>query len=457
MAVAARRRADGQGFSYGDVAALGVGCVGDADPRTPVSPRWRWLSAVCAVAVTDAFDMADPARPTEVGAGRSDLLEAGAAGAKAAALACEPLSGPPSLCLVFATAGYEQESLLAGVRSVIGRDCLVAGCSGEGVIAGGRSDERARVVGVMAIRSTAIRFAVHHRDDYAVDSVACASALASAVRSEGPDDELAGLLVLIDGIGGDASAFAAALQRGVPASAPVVGGCAGDDLAFERTYQYAGDRVLSDGAVVVSVRGAARFEIATSHGCAPVGLERTITSMRDGWVLALDHRPAWEVLKEYLSADIDELHAEGIAHLSLGKTVNGPNHVACAAAPWVVRTPMQLDRGSGGLFFPGGGLCEGDRVRIVRRDQALIRASGEECAVELARPQRPVFVLQFDCCGRGKVVFGNRASQEIVEPLQRVLAPTVPWLGLHTYGELASLHGELHYHNYTVALCAVYE
>jgi hypothetical protein len=54
-------------------------------------------------------------------------------------------------------------------------------------------------------------------------------------------------------------------------------------------------------------------------------------------------------------------------------------------------------------------------------------------------------------------MFGNCASQEIVAPLQRLLGQAGAWLGLHTYGEIAAVGEHLHYHNYTVALCAVYE
>ena len=30
-------------------------------------------------------------------------------------------------------------------------------------------------------------------------------------------------------------------------------------------------------------------------------------------------------------------------------------------------------------------------------------------------------------------------------------------MGFHTYGEIAAIHDVTHYHNYTVALCALYD
>ena len=38
-----------------------------------------------------------------------------------------------------------------------------------------------------------------------------------------------------------------------------------------------------------------------------------------------------------------------------------------------------------------------------------------------------------------------------------VAGATVPWIGFHTYGEIAELGGQPYYHNYTVVLCALYE
>lgn len=395
--------------------------------------------------------MAELTRSTEAGTGYSNLLEAFDAGAAAAAHACASLSGPPSCCLVFATTGYDPQVLLAGIRSVIGGATL-AGCSGEGVISGTCSDER-RAVTVLAIRSTSLRFEVAARDDYGAATEPCARALAAELRAGG-DADLAGVIVLTDGLFGDCSRFLAAFQAALPKHTVVVGGCAADDMAFERTYQYAGAQVLSAGVVAVAVRGAAELRVSVSHGCVPIGLPSTITRARDGWLLEIDGRPAWDVMRDYLGAEAQDLNAEGMSHLSLGRPLV-PERTGDDDS-FVVRIPTSLDPVTGALFFPGGGLVEGERVRIMRRDQDRIRRSAEQCAQQLSGPRPPSFVLQFDCAGRGRVMFGNCVAEEVVQPLQRALPGSAAWVGLHTFGEIAPLGESLHYHNYTVALCAVY-
>lgn len=396
--------------------------------------------------------MAEQSRSTEAGAGYSNLLEAFDAGAAAASQACAPLLGPPSFCLVFATIGYDPRALLAGIRSVIGTAAL-AGCSGEGVISGSCSDERSRAVTVLAIRSRDMQFAVAARDDYGAATESCARALAAELCASG-DADLVGVILLTDGLLGDCTRFLAAFQAALPVHTTVVGGCAADDMAFERTYQYAGDEVLSAGVVAVAVRGAAELKVAVSHGCTPIGLPSTITRARDGWIMEIDGRPAWEVMRDYLGPEAQDLNAEGMSHLSLGRPLvpeRAGDHDA-----FVVRIPTALDQTTGALFFPGGGLVEGEQVRIMRRDADRIQRSAAQCASELAQARTPAFVLQFDCAGRGQVMFGNCVAEEVVRPLQRALPGSTAWVGLHTFGEIAPLGAKLHYHNYTVALCTVY-
>ena len=93
--------------------------------------------------------------------------------------------------------------------------------------------------------------------------------------------------------------------------------------------------------------------------------------------------------------------------------------------------------------------------------RSAARSNGERAirARRVAGPgeRLPAFVLQFDCAGRGKVMFGACAAREIIEPLRAEIGQRVPWAGFHTYGEIAATEHGLDYHNYTVALCAFYD
>jgi hypothetical protein len=379
-----------------------------------------------------------------------DPAEAGRAAASGALAA---LGARADLALVFATSGYAQETLLGAITGVVGQHCVVAGCSGEGVIAAGDSQEVDHAVSVMLVSFDGVKAEGFLVDGYCTDSAAAARELSRLV---GDSADVVGLYVFPDGLSGDCSVFLRTLERELP-GVLVVGGASGDAMAFERTFQYCGDRVQSGSVSAVVLRGRGELRVAVSHGCAPCGPHQTITRLDGNWIEEIDGRPAWDVFKELLDGDPQDLNAEGIVHLCIGIAADASAQFV--SDPMIVRTPLALNKQSGALLFPGGGLSQGQRIRLTRRDAAQIRLTAASCARRLLEPapRAPAFVLQFDCAGRGKVFFGDRAASEIIEPLRAEIGRDVPWAGFHTYGEIAATEHGLNYHNYTVALCAFYD
>lgn len=355
----------------------------------------------------------------------------------------------PSLLLVHATAGYDHAALLDELATLAPK-ALVSGCSAEGIVTQGRADELDHVVGVLGLTSDVLRFTPFLLEGYGDDPRGAARSLAAEVRAADRGDSLA-LVLLPDGLSGDCSAFLEELWANVPHSLQIVGGAAADALRMEQTHQFLGRTVVSKGLAALLIAGEARIGTAIGHGCRPIGRTQTITRAEGGWVHEIDGRPAWEQFRSYLDGDPQDLHADGIMHLSVG-FVAGDDTVA-------VRTPLLLRKEDGALFFPGGGLTLGTRLRIVRRDAENIRQSAlanAETLREAAPGVDPLFVLQFDCCGRGKLLFGASTVEQIIDPVQHAAGRDVPWLGFHTYGEIGSVRGEPRYHNYTVTFLAVF-
>lgn len=394
---------------------------------------------------------------TRSGAGSSRRPDARLAGREATLAACESFGGAaPQQLVVFAASGYPPAELLAGIREVA-PEASITGCSGEGIITQNGSDERERTVGVLALRSDTLRFDALLTHGYAEDPAAAGSALARQVLALGRTDAFA-LLVFPDGLTGNCTDMLHALQAELPAGIAIAGGTAGDALTFERTLQFRDEEFAQGAIAALLVSGAGRLDVAVSHGCVPIGLERHVTSAGGGWVREIDGQPAWSVFRQYLEGDPEDLNTEGAIHLSVGEPL--PDGAAAEYEPYIIRTPMGLDRESGALFFPGGGLETGSVMRLTRRDPQRVRESACNCAERIAgrhRNESPAFVLQFDCAGRGKQLFGSRTTDAIVTPLQEVLGTSVPWLGFHSYGEIAPIAGRACFHNFTVALCALYE
>jgi len=76
--------------------------------------------------------------------------------------------------------------------------------------------------------------------------------------------------------------------------------------------------------------------------------------------------------------------------------------------------------------------------------------------VERRNGQVPFLVMQLDCAGRGRLLFEDKATEGMVDPVRRILGEDVPWIGLHTYGEIAPVGPKTVFQNYAGVLCALY-
>jgi hypothetical protein len=386
-----------------------------------------------------------------------------AAGTEAATAALAGLDGAkPDLLLVFANPGYDQTSLLAAIREVAGHDAPLCGCSSEGIIFQGGCSEQACAVNVMAIASTQIAFHVFNVPGFSNDSAACGTEIARVVRELGPDRARA-VFLFPDGHTGNATAMLHNLDAGLPFRVPVAGGSAGAllraSISHENpTHQFLGRNATTDSISVLVVGGAISVDVAVSHGCMPLGLQRRVTAADGGWIREIDGLPAWDVLREYVAGDPVDLMGVDIVHLCVGEPLD-PALREEYGSDYLIRTPLALGDDRKSLFFPGG-LQLGTTIQFTRRDPQLVAANAEQSALALARrrPGRsPLAVFQFDCAGRGDMLFGDSTAALAVSPLQRAFAGTPPWIGFHTFGEIAQIAHRTFYHNYSVVLCALYE
>jgi hypothetical protein len=385
------------------------------------------------------------------GVGESRQRDARAAGREAAQAALAG-RGDADLILCFATVGYDLGELLAGVRGETG-EVPLAGCSGAGVIGPSGSDEGAFAVAVLAVRLPGARFTVEVAEKASGDIEGAAEHLAAKIAAAG--SRLCFLFP--DGLKANTQALLRALDRRLEGRTAFLGGTAGEVMQFTHTYQFAGERVLEDAVVALVVSGDYDHQFVVTHGCDPLGIEHTITRAEGGKVAEIDGRPAWDVLADYLDGPTGPgLSAASVPYLCVAERL--PEGAVDEYAEHIIRVPLGRDDATGALFFPGE-LVQGERVVMARRNLDKVCANAEGAARRLlaSRPRLPTLILQFDCAGRGATLFGRHTTEKLIAPMQRVFPPSVPWIGFHSYGEIAPVGGRNYYHNYTVALCAFYE
>jgi hypothetical protein len=362
----------------------------------------------------------------------------------------------PDFVFMFATVGYDQQVLLGAVRDATGGAPL-CGCSGEGIIAGAKAEESSFCIAVMAVCSDQLTFRPGVVTGLKSDPAGAGRAIAQAIQPDVGSDALA-LFLFPDGITVNFDRLQASLEGALDLDRllPIVGGTAGDNMAFERAFQYCNDQVVSDGVAWALLSGKARIAWAVSHTCVPIGVEHTVTRSQGNVIYEIDGRPMLDALKAYLTEDVIEDWAQAVLSFPLGFKVPGEMR---GYDEYIIRGMVGgRDDVTGSVTIPTE-MSEGTSVWLMRRDQDKLldgvgRVVGEIRARLEDKPARLVF--QFDCAGRGKIFLREQQRLQLQNKLRGSVGQDVPWLGFYTFGEISPVGGRNYFHNYTVVLTVVY-
>jgi hypothetical protein len=378
--------------------------------------------------------------------GQSSAGDSRRAGAEAAAATDAP--GDPKLLIAFASCEYDLGPLLAGIHSEFGGAQLI-GCSTAGEIASSGPGDAGVVITAVGGDGIDVTTAVAH--DASRDLRGAGETAASfAVR--GGDRKHQVLLMLTDGLAGDQQEIVRGAYSVVGAGTPLVGGCAGDNLRMEQTFQLYGDRVLSDAVVAAAISSDAPIGIGVRHGWRRVGEPMLVTASDNNRVHEIDGRPALDVYLERLGVP-DAARTDPAAFTAFAST--HPLGLASRGEEHHVRFISGADFEDRSLLsiaeVPTGGLVwtmEGDA-------DSVLEATDGACADALAALDGtpPLGLLAFDCIARRGVLGSNGIEDEISRIAEN--GDGAPVAGFYTYGEIARTRGIAGFHNQTLVVLAV--
>lgn len=357
---------------------------------------------------------------------------------------------------VFATVGYNQQALVDSIREATSGAPL-SGCSGEGIITQGFVAETNFGVCVMAVASDEVSFQNMQVRDIAVGEEQAGERLAAQLKPLLRPDSVACFL-FVDGLVFDFDPFKEAFERalGRDPSIPLFGGLASDNWATRKTFQYHNDEVFSHGMSCVLMSGKAKVAWGVSHGCVPIGTKRTITRSKGNVIYEIDGVPALEALKDYVEEGSESQWNKMTLNLCLG--FKAPEHLRKEYGEFFVRYMMDKNDAEGSVTIQSD-VTDGTELWIVRRDKDLIRDGMEAMSrhiMEQTGGVTPKLVMQFECMGRGKVVFREQEKVELLQLLQKQVGPQLPWIGFYTYGEIGPISTFNCIHNFTAVIAVVY-
>ena len=369
-------------------------------------------------------------------------------------------AGDPSAVLVFSSVEYDQEKMLQGVRSVAPKATLV-GCSTAGEITTEGPAKRHSVV-VMALKGEGVSFYAGVGENVAGGAKEAGRAASEAVKKLAPGGKLDAFMMLPDVLVGNGADIVRGVLTVLGDHFPVVGGAAGDDFEFKKTYQYLNDTVYSGAVIGLGIAGAFKMGIGVKHGWIPVGNPKKVTKSIGSVLHELDGMPAIKIYEDYFGVELaSQLKTETLAKLAitypLGMQVSGSEEL-------LIRDPITVD--ANGSITCAAEIPEGSEIRLMigsREEAVKVAKVAAENALAQLDGGKPKAIIIFNCIARSKL-FGERSGEEI-DAIQEALGKDIPLIGFYTYGEQAPLGGEVRninkcnpaFHNETVVICVLGE
>ena len=368
---------------------------------------------------------------------------------QAVAEALAPLlaAGAPQLVLLFASPQQELERLAALVAERIAPGALI-GCSTAGELVQHRSQSGGLVLWGLGGEGFAVAtgFGQGNREGLraaATEAAGCLERLQKRRHTV--------LVLLADGLCGDQMEVVRGAYAVAGVDVPLVGGCAGDDLAMRSTRQLYGTRMLQQAVVAAAISSDHPIGLGVSHCWRPLGSPMLVTGSEGTSVLSLDDRPALDVYLETFAAPEQVQHdPEAFAAFAstrpLGIRRRDRLEIRFVAGADPERRSLLTiaEVPQGGLAF----LMEGDEGSVLEATEQACRGAMAALAGEPARG-----LLLFDCVARRAVLEDQCGTDEGARIA--AVCGDIPVGGFYTYGEIARTKGAGGFHNQTLVALAL--
>jgi small ligand-binding sensory domain FIST len=296
--------------------------------------------------------------------------------------------------------------ILESLKASLDPGCLL-GCSGGGVIGGGRELEDLPGLSVTAAVLPGVRLKLMHLGDEDLPGPdappkAWEEAL-GVLASDKPQ-----FILLASPFMGKAEDLLGGLDYAFPLAHKIGGIASGLRHVSERVLFLDGQR-FHDGALLMSLCGAVRIDSLVAQGCRPVGGVYTITRCERNLIHDLDGAPALKALQRIY--DVSDARTRELLQRALfvGLVTDELRVSEPKPGDYLIRNVVGSDRERGSLAV-GAMLRDGQRLQFHVRDA---ETADEDLRKVLARfkaeqPQVKVRgALLFSCMGRGEHLFGE--------------------------------------------------
>jgi small ligand-binding sensory domain FIST len=352
----------------------------------------------------------------------------------------------PDLVLVFASMGFHRQvgSLGAEVTRLF-PSATVIGCTGAGVIGGGKEVELAEAISITAASLPGVNISAFHLNANDLPSPDDPPNAWEGVVGASPDAE-PHFILLADPFSINAEDLLAGLDFAFPPAAKIGGLASGGSQPGSHGL-YLGETAFREGAVGVALTGNVVVDTVVAQGCRPIGEPMRVTSAESNMLRSADDKPPIELLQELFERSSARDQDLMQRNLFMGVAMD-PLMDDAKAGDFLIRNIVGADQARGGIAV-GTHLREGQMVQFHVRDADT---SAEDLKGALARylegvgDRNAAAALMFQCTGRGRYLYGEEGHDTSVF---NEMVGALPLGGFFCNGEIGPVGGATYLHGYT--------
>ena len=352
----------------------------------------------------------------------------------------------PDFVLVFASMSFHHQAGSLGAQvSRMFPGATVIGCTGAGVIGGGKEVELSPAISITAAKLPGVNISAFHISESDLPS------------PDDPPDAWEGIvgascdsdphfIVLADPFSINTEDLLSGLDFAFPLAAKVGGLVSGGSQPGSNGI-YLGETSFRDGAVGVALTGNVVVDTVVAQGCRPIGEPMRVTSAESNMLLLVGDTPPLEVLQELFqhAGERDQRLMQRNLFMGIGMD---PLIENARAGDFLIRNIVGSDSSRGGIAV-GAQLREGQMVQFHVRDA---NTSAEDLRSALAGYLRglgnrnAVAALMFQCTGRGQYLYGEEGHDM---GIFNEMVGSLPVGGFFCNGEIGPVAGATYLHGYT--------
>ena len=370
----------------------------------------------------------------------------------------------PNIVITFFSSKFDPYKVYSKIKSYVDKNTEIVGASTAGEISS-KTDCRVNTISIMAIESPYINIGIGVGENLSKDiKRATKQSVVNATKSLDKNKRMTIInilqrayikkslhellrtkffinMLLLDGLVGQEENYLRNLSLHIPKETTVIGGSAGDDFKFEKTYLI-GNGVYTDAVVLTMINTFLKVGTAIGHPYYPTKKGALVTKAKGRVVYELNNKPAADVLKELLKTD--RISTEVFARYTTGiKSID-------IFGEYMIKSPMH-ETENGGVVFHAE-IPEGSFLTVMETDEEYLIEKFKKTLLDAVKdaglPKKLGAIIIFNCALRYLLKCHYGVNDLFF--IKNIIGEDIPVIGFNTYGEQGrTLGGSLGHYNQT--------